>query len=129
MNVTEAAVTLMQLGSTAVGQRILPLLKQFSQNERAAGGLAMAMARKQGVMRMRIEYKPDQDSYVVHDLSDNAVYYLSVEHVPEWARDSMALLSLVDPESTVDGVGFFYAPGVFYIDIKSAIPEEHRRSL
>ena len=79
--------------------------------------------------RMRIEYKPESGSYIVHDLSDNEVYYLSSEDVPEWAKTSMALLSMVEPETEVEGVGFFYAQGVFYLDIKTPIPQCNRRPM
>ena len=87
----------------------------------------MHMARKRGVSRMRVEYKSEFKSYVVHDLSDHEVYYLGVMNTPEWVISGVAVLSLVEPETEVEGVGFFYAPGVFYLDIKSSIPIEHRR--
>ena len=79
--------------------------------------------------RMRIEYKPESSSYLVHDLSDNEVYYLSSEDVPEWAKTNMALLSMVEPETEIDGVGFFYTQGVFYLDIKTSIPQCNRRPM
>ena len=87
------------------------------------------MARTIKNPRMRIEYKPESGSYLVHDLSDNEVYYLSSEDVPEWAKTSMALLSMVEPETEVEGVGFFYAQGVFYLDIKTPIPQCNRRPM
>lgn len=129
MNSRDQANALLTLGFSKEGQTVLKLLGGLSQSERASAGLAMVAARKKGLMRMRIEYKPDQDSYLIHDLQENGVYYLSIEHLPEWAKEAMALLSILEPESTAEGVGFFYAPGVFYVDVKADIPEEHRRYL
>lgn len=93
--------------------------------------IAMAMERKKKSIkaRMRVEYKPGESAYLVHDLSDNEVYYVTEEELPEWARESMSLLHLLPPESELDDVGFFYAPGIYYLEIKTAVPSEHRRKL
>lgn len=93
--------------------------------------LSMAMVRKKQSIkaRMRVEYKPGESAYLVHDLSDNEVYYVTEEELPEWARESMSLLHLLPPESELDDVGFFYAPGIYYLEIKTAVPSEHRRKL
>lgn len=84
----------------------------------------MAMRQKP---RMRVEYKRTSKQFLVHDMSDNVVYYVKPEHLPEWAKDGMALLQLLTPESEIEDVGFFYAPGIYYLDIKSSVPMEHRR--
>lgn len=93
--------------------------------------IAMAMERKKKSIkaRMRVEYRQGEDAYLVHDLSDNEVYYVTEEELPEWARESMSLLHLLPPESELDDVGFFYAPGIYYLEIKTAVPSEHRRKL
>lgn len=90
---------------------------------------AMARNRKNIKSRMRVEFKPEQEAYIVHDLSDNEVYYLTEDQLPEWAKESMSLLHLLPPESELDDVGFFYAPGIYYLEIKTAVPSGHRRKL
>lgn len=92
---------------------------------------SMAMARKKQSIkaRIRVEYRQGESAYLVHDLSDNEVYYVTEEELPEWARESMSLLHLLPPGSELDDVGFFYAPGIYYLEIKTAVPSEHRRKL
>lgn len=90
---------------------------------------AMARNRKNIKSRMRVEFKPEQGAYIVHDLSDNEVYYLTEVNLPDWAKESMSLLHLLPPESELDDVGFFYAPGIYYLEIKTAVPSGHRRKL
>lgn len=90
---------------------------------------AMVRSRKNINSRMRVEFKPEQEAYIVHDLSDNEVYYLAEVNLPDWAKESMSLLHLLPPESELDDVGFFYAPGIYYLEIKTAVPSGHRRKL
>lgn len=100
-------------------------------SSREVNTLSMAMvAKKQSIKsRMRVEYKKEQNAYLIHDLSDNEVYYLTEENLPEWARESMALLHLLPPESEMDDVGFYYAPGIYYLEIKTAVPSGYRRKM
>lgn len=81
---------------------------------------------KRSSARMRIEFVPIRQKYRVHDLSENKSYTLDPANIPEWVKESMALLSLVEPQTDVAGVGFFYDKGIFYLDIKSAIPKDIR---
>ena len=90
----------------------------------------MMRQKKQNIKsRMRVEYKKEQRAYIIHDLSDNEVYFLDEDQLPEWARESMALLHLLPVESELDGVGFYYAPGIYYLEIKTAVPSGYRRKL
>ena len=100
-------------------------------DNREINALSMMMvAKKQSIKsRMRVEYKQEQKAYIIHDLSDNEVYYLDEDHLPEWARESMSLLHLLPVESELDGVGFYYAPGIYYLEIKTAVPSGYRRKL
>jgi len=100
-------------------------------DRREVNALSMAMVQKKRSIksRMRVEFKPEQEAYIVHDLSDNEVYYLTEDQLPDWAKESMSLLHLLPPESELDDVGFFYAPGIYYLEIKTAVPSGHRRKL
>ena len=92
-------------------------------------GICMAQKRQGIKSRMRVEYKKEQRAYIIHDLSDNEVYFLDEDQLPEWARESMSLLHLLPVESELDGVGFYYAPGIYYLEIKTAVPSGCRRKL
>lgn len=103
-------------------------LMELGLNHRIAGSEAEALYeamkgdRKRANARMRAQLKDGR--CMIHDLSENRTYYLQPESIPEWMKESMALLSLVAPQTDVDGLGFFYGDDIFYLDIKSAIPKD-----